>query len=257
MKLPDHWFYGSAADGHARFTFSPEETTHATKVLRLRVGDALQWLDGAGGRYRGRITDLARSGMSATASTTELEPAPVAVRLSVGILHDSARLEWLIEKAVELRVTEVDLLRTTRVQPARFKMARLLAKAVGAMKQSGGAFLPSISVSTLDEVLADAGGGLSPKPTVGESLHAAVKVIAHCDESLPRTPVAQAYREGLRNFVTPEGPALHLLIGPEGDFTTEEIARAEAAGFDAVSLGSARLRTETAALAALAAWALR
>ncbi len=261
MKLPDHWFYGSATADDTRFAFSPEETIHATKVLRLREGDVLRWLDGAGGRFEGVITSLKRSGMlTQTRAVIRELPEPV-VRLSVGILHDSARLEWLIEKSVELGVTEIDLLHTARVQPNRYKMSRLNSKAVAALKQSGRAYLPAIRELDFTSLLAKRGAGLSPKPADASLLRQPsppqIFLIAHCEDSLHRSPLTKAIAQQRAASASAPDVGLHLLIGPEGDFTTFEVEEAEAAGFVPVSLGEARLRTETAAIAALAVWSLR
>ena len=158
--------------------------------------------------------------------------------LSVGVLHDAARMEWLIEKACELGVTQVNLLRSSRVQRSKYKLGRLEAKAVAALKQSARAWLPAIAELDFGDVL-------SLKPDAADGV---TKLIAHCDDSLERVHVRIAKP-------TPEG--VHLMIGPEGDFTREEISAAQSAGFVGVTLGPARLRTETAAIAVLAALLLR
>ena len=254
MKLLDHWFYGSTPLGDDGYSFSPEETTHATNALRLGEGDGIQWLDGKGGRYVGVLTKVKRSGMVAEIRSKTVEAAKAPVRLSVGILHDQARLEWLVEKAVELGVSRIDLLQTARVQPSRYKQSRLESKAVAALKQSGGAYLPAIEKGNISDLFLSSGGRLSPKPGAPAPLF---RVIAHCYSDLPRARFGTAASEEAFGTWDSETLGLHLVIGPEGDFTQEEVASAEAAGFTAVSLGEARLRTETAAIAALAAWALR
>ncbi len=257
MKLPDHWFYGSADRDNARFTFSPEETNHATKVLRLREGDGIQWVDGSGGRYAGQIIGLKRSGMVTQVLERAQEERPATTRLSVGLLHDSSRLEWLVEKAVELGATRIDLVLTDRVQPSRYKIGRLEAKAVAAMKQSGGAYLPLIAEVSFADLIRELTAGPSPKQTNPLLAPEELRVIAHCYTEPRRMafgPLAAPAPLGSGLHTVPH---LHLLIGPEGDFTVQEVEAAERVGFAGVSLGARRLRSETAAVAALAAWGLR
>ena len=233
--LPDHWFY-APNDAHAPDLreFPAEEARHASKALRLRVGDDIQWIDGEGGRYEGRIQDISRLRMVAyvTAGTREVPPAPVG--LYVGRLHDATRLEWLVEKATELGATEITLLDTERVQRTRYRMERLQAKALAAAKQSARAYLPTIREEDFGAMVSEADGTL--------------RVIAHCYRDLTREPLS-----GLIADAQP----ISVFIGPEGDFTRDEVALALASGIRAVSLGTARLRTETAAVAALSVLALR
>ena len=289
MKLPDHWFYGSPAAQAGTFSFDPEETSHALKVLRMHVGAELQWLDGTGGRYSGTITGVTKGGMTAFAKTHHQDAAPHELHLAVGVLHDPARLEWLVEKATELGVTRISLLQSQRVQRSRYRMSRLAAKALAALKQSGRSFLPVISELEWPKLLATK-QGTAPGP----HLH----LIAHCYDELPRQALWQIWAVSHTSVVeksigaksvggeltaedsaaakvvavdsaspaispsatseqnrpttsSAEMPACTMLIGPEGDFTLDEVAAAEAAGFTAISLGQARLRTETAAIAAL------
>ena len=217
--------------------FPEEEARHVTRVLRLGVGDGIQWLDGRGGRYRGRVVDLDRRRLRSQVEAFERAPAPRPLHLYVGALHDAARLEWLVEKATELGASSIALVRTARVQRTRYRIDRLRAKAIAALKQSGRVWLPPLTEPTYGAVVAEL-AALDPSRRV---------LIAHCDRSRPRV------RLGALLTATDAPPAGdHLLIGPEGDFTTGEIDAAEAAGATAVSLGDARLRTETATLAALA-----
>ena len=234
-SLPDHWFYAPPTRADAeRCHFDTEESRHASKALRLRSGDEIQWMDGVGGRYEGTITDLQRDRMTARVDRSAREAPPRGLRLCVGRLHDAARLEWLVEKATELGATEIVLLDTERVQRTRYRMERLHAKALAATKQSARAYLPQLREDSFEEAVA--------------KTEDAVRLIAHCYEDLARAPLA--------GFAAQTQP-MALFIGPEGDFTREEVVLAEAHQCHAVSLGSARLRTETAAVAALALLALR
>ena len=238
MRLPDHWFYGRRAGAGESFRFDAEETAHATRALRLSAGDTIQWIDGSGQRFAGEIAEVSRQGMTAFAKTAHAEPAPEPLSLAVGALHDATRLEWLVEKATELGATEFVLLATRRVQRSRYRMSRLHAKAVAAMKQSGRAWLPTIAERTWGEQLAREGGAHE----CGE-----LRLVAHCDDGQPREPLQQVLAKAPQPYT-----AVTIAIGPEGDFDPEEVAAALASGYLPVSLGGARLRTETAALFALA-----
>lgn len=231
MRLADHFFY-SPHERDGVYHFDADEARHAVKALRLRVGDGLRWVDGAGGRFAGRLRAVTPRGMTAVADTREVESPGPELTLGVGALHDASRLEWLVEKAVELGVTQVAVLRTERVGRSRHRIARLLSRALAAMKQSGRSRLPTVGEEDFEPFVARA--------------ETPVRLVAHCDPTRDRSPLALVPNGLLQRGCT-------ALIGPEGDFTLGEIERAAGAGFREISLGSARLRTETAAIAVLAA----
>ena len=230
LRLADHFFFAHRIDGD-RHAFDAEEARHATRVLRLRVGDDLQWLDGRGGRYTGVLVAADACGMTAVARSELREPPPPRLDLAVGLLHDATRLEWLVEKAVELGATRIVLLRTARVGRTRHRGHRLKAKALSAMKQSGRAFLPEVVERNL-------GAWLRERPE-GRLL------FGHCYADLPRRDLASVE-------LGRESAATTLAIGPEGDFAPDEVEALTRAGGRAFRLSAARLRTETAAIAALA-----
>ena len=228
MKLADHWFYAPDSSQTAA-VFTPEEAMHATKVLRLREGDDLQWLDGKGGRYRGKLTDISKRSMSAEVVEIAQEAKPADTILAIGQLHDAARMEWLVEKGTELGVTCFLLVGSARVERTRYKLARLEAKCIAAMKQSQRSWLPELRETGFAEALT-------------QTASTPYRYIAHCYEDLLRV-------EGTSGVPADEGMA--IFIGPEGDFTIAEVEEALAATCTPLSLGSARLRSETAALAAI------
>jgi len=228
VKLADHWFFvPSAASGLV--SFPKEEAIHATKVLRLQVGDGIQWIDGQGTRFIGRITSLSKAALVAEVESSSFESQGSKTCLAVGQLHDASRLEWLVEKATELGVSEILLLSTTRVERTRYKMTRLHSKIVSAVKQSGRAWVPRLTEMSFEEALQHC----QPLKT---------RYIAHCYLDQPRK--TDWIAEDSRKTVC-------LFIGPEGDFTVDEVHKAEQAGYRSISLGNARLRTETAAIAGL------
>ena len=147
-------------------------------------------------------------------------------------------MEWLVEKAVEIGVGEITLLECNHSERSFLKTDRLEKLAISAMKQSLHTVLPEIhpAVKLSDWLTSH----LSP-------FTSHLKFIAHCEADKPRTPLATALQPGHDAVV---------LIGPEGDFSEEEIALALDCGFQPVSLGPSRLRTETAALYAVTAFNL-
>jgi 16S rRNA (uracil1498-N3)-methyltransferase len=146
-------------------------------------------------------------------------------------------MEWLVEKAVEIGVGEITLLNCDHSERSFLKTDRLEKLAISAMKQSLHTVLPEIHPAvSLRDLLSTFRFSLSTQ-----------KFIAHCEADKPRTPLATALQPGKDAVV---------LIGPEGDFSEEEIALALECGFQPVSLGPSRLRTETAALYAVTAFNL-
>ena len=149
-----------------------------------------------------------------------------------------SRMEWLVEKAVEVGVGEITLLQCDHSERSFLKTDRLEKLAISAMKQSLHTTLPHINPAVnLKDWL---NSQLS-------TLNSQLKFIAHCEADKPRTPLANALKPSTNAVV---------LIGPEGDFSEEEIALALQCGFQPVSLGPSRLRTETAALYAVCAFNL-
>jgi 16S rRNA (uracil1498-N3)-methyltransferase len=155
------------------------------------------------------------------------EPQPI-LQLSIGFTRNASRNEWLLEKATELGVRRITPLITERSVKERIRPDRWNAILTSAMLQSKQCWLPQLDNPTsLPELLSHKGAAF---------------VIAHCMEGTPRIPIFEALKKG-QNVV--------MMIGPEGDFSPAELTLATAAGAVPVSLGTNRLRTETAALAAI------
>ena len=234
-------FYSpDAAEG--LFTLDAEESRHAVRVLRLREGDEINVTDGRGNLFACRIVtadDRACSvDVAETLSTFHSPFSTFHLHLAVAPTKNPSRMEWLVEKAVEIGVGEITLLQCDHSERTFLKTERLEKLAVSAMKQSLHTVLPAIHPAVkLSDWLR------SPLPTA----HCPLKFIAHCEADKPRTPLAFALQPGQDAVV---------LIGPEGDFSEEEIALALENGFQPVSLGPSRLRTETAALYAVTAFNL-
>jgi 16S rRNA (uracil1498-N3)-methyltransferase len=207
-----------------------DEAHHLTRVLRLESGAAVEALDGAGQRYFGTLAEVTKRGalMRVTHVETASPPTP-ALHLLVAPTKNLDRLEWLLEKATELGLARFTPLLTQRAERRELKLDRLRKIAIAALKQSGNGWLP-----VLDE--------LTPLTRALTATDSAQKLIAHLTtDPAERQPFAQAIGASA-------APSIAVLIGPEGDFTTEEVALARAQGFQPVTLGQSVLRTETAAL---------
>ncbi|MET4073007.1 16S rRNA (uracil(1498)-N(3))-methyltransferase [Hymenobacter sp. UYCo722] len=211
------------------YQLSEEESKHAVRVLRLGTGDAVELLDGRGGHYRAEIAEAnpKRCQLLITAHDA-VPPRPYFTHVAVAPTKNVDRMEWFVEKAVEVGVERISFLRCARSERRELKLERLEKIAISALKQSGQAWLPQ-----LDEMQDFAAfvAEVTPETTY----------IAHLEEG-ERTALAQ---------VAGAGPGCCVLIGPEGDFTPQEIALALGRGIRPVTLGASRLRTETAALAAV------
>jgi 16S rRNA (uracil1498-N3)-methyltransferase len=212
----------------------PEESHHLAHVLRKRPGDMVTVTDGLGHAWRGAIRTLGKRG--GEIQLEEKLPAPdrvwPAIHIGIAPTKQSARLEWFLEKATETGVSRITMLETGRCERARWRHERLQRILIAAMKQSGRWHLPQ-----LDPVAVLLADFVKEHQAIGAS-----RMIATCEwGNLP----------SLSAVYTPGSEAV-LLIGPEGDFTPEEVREARLAGFHPVLLGPHRLRTETAGVIACA-----
>lgn len=204
-----------------------EESHHALHVLRLSAGDKLGVLDGAGGYAEALITATTKRACTVEVLRRE-QAAPernARIHLAVAPTKQMERFEWLLEKATEVGVDRITPLITKRTERTKLRMDRLERVLLGAMKQSQRRWLPQLDPFTALDALV-------PDPQ-------AQRFFGWCAGQLQA--FAKAYRPTVNAVV---------LIGPEGDFTLEEATRLDTRGYQAISLGTARLRTETAALAA-------
>ena len=220
------------------FTLDAEESRHAVRVLRLRAGDELCVTDGMGRLARCRVVAPDERACTVETVRIDTQAAPqAALTLAVAPTKNPSRMEWLVEKAVEVGVDAIALLQCDRSERSFLKTDRLERLAVSAMKQSLHTRLPRINPAV---PVSDWLSAFGPRPSI-------LKLIAHCEAGQPRTPLGASLQPG-RDAV--------VLIGPEGDFSEAEIALALGHGFRPVSLGPSRLRTETAALYAAVAFNL-
>ena len=229
-----HRFY--CPDIADTLTLGEEDSKHCVKVLRMTGGDLIEIVDGNGNLYTCRIT-MAHPKRCAVEVTERMQQPPHwghRIVLGVAPTKNLDRIEWLVEKCVEMGVDRIIPLRCHNSERTVLKIDRLKKIMVSAMKQSLKATLPLLDEMTLvAQVLAE--------PFEG------TRCIAYCDEQLPR-----GQRLTLTGVYQP-GQDVMVLIGPEGDFSPEEVQAATAAGFVPVTLGESRLRTETAGMMAGAA----
>lgn len=207
-----------------------DEAAHALRVLRLQPGDEVRLTDGQGGFYHARISECNRKRCMVEVIEQE-EQAPLwtgHLHLALAPTKNMDRMEWLAEKATEIGFDELTFLNCQWSERRIVKGERIEKILISAMKQSLKARLPKLNdITDFAQFV--------KQPVSGQ------KFIAHCHEG-EKSPLRQALQPGQDALV---------LIGPEGDFSPDEVALAVAEGFTPVTLGHTRLRTETAALVAV------
>ena len=228
-----HRFY--CPDIADTLTLGEEDSKHCVKVLRMSEGDTIEVVDGNGTLYTCRITMAhpKRCAIEVLDQQTQTPHWGHRIVLAIAPTKNLDRIEWLVEKCVEMGIDRIIPLRCHNSERTVLKTERLKKIMVAAMKQSLKATLPQLDeMTSIMDVIAEPCDG--------------TRCIAYCDALLPREQrltLARAYQPGSDVMV---------LIGPEGDFSPEEVQAATAAGFVPVTLGESRLRTETAGLMAVA-----
>lgn len=210
-----------------------EEAGHCVRVLRKKVGDEIVVTNGEDKRFYCRIVESDSRNVRVEIEREEivLPYWTPNIRLGIAPTKNADRMEWLIEKVVEMGINEICLLKCKNSERKVMKTERLQKIIVSAMKQSLKARVPQLAeLQTIEEFL---------NKDDSES-----KYVAYCsDECGARKLLANTYNGN---------SSVTLLIGPEGDFAKDEIKLAFDKGFEAVSLGDSRLRTETAGLFGIA-----
>ena len=208
-----------------------EEARHCSQVLRKREGDVIQVIDGKGNFYEGALFSIAKK--ECLVKITKLEanfnPRPFHLHIAIAPTKNINRLEWFLEKATEIGIDEITPILCQNSERQKIRIDRLNRILVAAMKQSLKAHLPQLNE------LQDCNDFLTNHSTAETQCF-----IAHC-------------REGdkiqLKKHLN-QGQNVCIMIGPEGDFSEEEVQHARKQGFSGLSLGSSRLRTETAGIVA-------
>lgn len=205
------------------------ESKHAVKVLRLGSGSLIQITDGKGGFYTAEITDPHPK--KCRLEIVEFKPQygkrNFFTHIAIAPTKNNDRMEWFIEKATEIGIDEVSLILCENSERKLIKTERLEKVAISAMKQSLKAYLPKVNDLISFEAFI-------------RNCNYSQKYIAHCrGEEVPH----------LKNKIIKNEPVI-VLIGPEGDFSINEVSLAKVHGFREISLGKSRLRTETAGVVA-------
>jgi 16S rRNA (uracil1498-N3)-methyltransferase len=219
-----HLFYDPTIQADQKFhILSEEESKHACRVLRLKEGDKLAILDGNGREFTTSIIDANPKKCRVEIQAIRVEVAPpYSIHIAIAPTKNNDRIEWFLEKSTEIGITEVTLLLCANNERKHTKEERFEKILISAMKQSKRLFLPKLNVLTPFKDF------ISAHP---------VGLIAHCYEGEKSTV--------LNNFNQNNCP---ILIGPEGDFTLQEVDSALKSGYKTITLGENRLRTETAGL---------
>ncbi|NUO00903.1 MAG: 16S rRNA (uracil(1498)-N(3))-methyltransferase [Saprospiraceae bacterium] len=209
---------------------SEEESLHCAQVLRKKPGDWLCLVDGLGNWYEGPLIEVGKKQCRISIQKTipEYQKRPFHLHIGLAPTKQMERTEWFLEKVTEIGVDEITLLQCKRSERAHIRIDRLQKIILSAMKQSLRAYLPRLH-------------DLTPFEKFVESANKdAARFIAYMGESRHKT-LKENY---------PPGENVYILIGPEGDFSPEEIQKALDYGFSGINLGPHRLRTETAGIAA-------
>ena len=217
------------------YTLNEEESKHCIKVLRLGVGDTLHVTDGNGNLHECRvhIADARRCTIEVVKTTPEFEKMPYSLTMAVAPTKNIERYEWFLEKATEVGVARFVPIVCEHSERRIIKYDREFRVITSAVKQSLKAYHPALDdLTPLKRLIAE--------PFEGQ------KFIAHCDASFDAEDTKRLYMPSLIR----KGKDVLILIGPEGDFSPEEIELALANGFQPITLGEQRLRTETAAVVA-------
>lgn len=222
-----HYFYTPDIN-HDLYRLSEEESKHCVRVLRLGEGDIVVLLDGAGGYYEARIENPNPKGCELRIISSRKDPVRnFSLHIAVAPVKLNERFEWFLEKATEIGIDSITPIVCARSERKELKQERMEKVIISAAKQSIHTWFPKLNeMRSFRELIKGNSSGQ--------------RFICYCDEH-PLPHLKDIYNKGEDATV---------LIGPEGDFNEDEVTSAIAAGYIPVSLGTSRLRTETAALVA-------
>jgi len=229
MSALPYFFEPSIEASNTHFELSELTSKHCIQVLRMRANESMHLTDGIGNLYTASIVEPDKKKTVVKIDSVEHTPAPTKnVCIAIGLLKNTGRFEWFLEKATEMGVTKIVPLICERSERSNLKGERMWGVLVAALIQSKQTWLPNLSEPITVAQFID------KHPT-------SQKLIAHCEDG---------NKTALMDI--PKNSDTSILIGPEGDFTAHEIEAALSANYSPVSLGNTRLRTETAAMLAAA-----
>lgn len=224
-------FYNpNISENSSDIIFDKDESRHITKVLRMREGDTLKITNGTGSFFDAEISLVTpKQCVAKILKEEKVDPLPYHLHLAVAPTKLNDRYEWFLEKATEIGISEITPIICDHSERKIIKPERYEKIIQSALKQSLKAHLPVLNEA------------VSLKNFIeSNSSNDGIRCIAHCEED---------DKNSLKSVLKPNAKVT-ILIGPEGDFSSEEIELSLKAGFIPVSLGDSRLRTETAAVVA-------
>lgn len=231
-------FYTTHIEGD--YAYLPqEEARHCVQVLRKKEGDSLFVIDGKGGFYEGHIFETGKKKcvIKLNKATLDFGKRPYRLHVAIAPPKNINRFEWFLEKATEIGIDEITPILCQRSERKNIRNDRLEKIILSATKQSLKAYVPQLhSLTKFQDFIKKEIFHPTTEHTISSQ-----KFIAHCEEDTQKTHLQDNYHKA--HNVT-------MLIGPEGDFTPEEIDLAIQHGFGSVSLGKTRLRLETAGIMA-------
>ena len=208
-----------------------DEWQHCIKTLRKRIGDQVLLMDGVGHYYETELIEITKKNAALKILRQEKRPLPwdFHIHLAIAPTKNMDRLEWFVEKAIEIGINEITPIQCRYSERKNLRLDRLQKIALSAAKQSHKFVLPQLNELT------------DFKSFISEH-QSEQQFIAHCyTDNLPHLKSAFQYNSGTSVLV---------MIGPEGDFSEEEVEEARIVGYRAIGLGKSRLRTETAGIVA-------
>lgn len=211
------------------YTLPEEESKHAIRVLRMKAGDTMNLIDGKGNLFTAEIIsdNPKRCEVKITETKKEFEKRNHYLHIAIAPTKKIERFEWFLEKATEIGIDEITPIESKNSERAVVKTERLNKVIVSAIKQSIKAYMPKLNeIKSFEKFI--------------KEFSAEEKYIAHCREGA---------KQNLKTIYLKNKSAI-ILIGPEGDFTKDEIEIAKQNGYKEISLGNSRLRTETAGVVA-------
>ncbi len=232
LRITMHIFYTPDINSET-YTLNEEESKHCVRVLRLKEGETIHLIDGKGGYYVAEITQADARHCTVMIINTEKDKDIRNWHLHIAIAptKNMDRLEWFVEKATEMGIDELSLINCANSERKVVKIERIQKVCISAIKQSIKAYIPKINEMEDFKNFVE-----RTREFKGE------KYIAHC-QTAPLPQLKTIYRSSNNALI---------LIGPEGDFTIEEVNLAKSNGFKEIGLGHSRLRTETAGIYACA-----
>jgi 16S rRNA (uracil1498-N3)-methyltransferase len=221
-----HYFFAQSLSPNGHFQLSEDEWKHI-KALRIRDGESLMLVDGQGGMMQGEFHLEGRTPSISMVSFEQREHADAGLHLYIPMTQHVDRIEWMLEKCTEMGLASLHIINTAYAEPGKYSVDRLHRVALAAMKQSQRAFLPKVVVEDQwTELL--------------QTLTNKNVFVAHC------------YSSEKKNWKEVISDTSHVFIGPEGDFSEDEVNELVQIGAVPISLGDARLRAETAGMLVVA-----